>query len=204
MKIKRSALWLIILTLTWWLGAGLAQAVEFSANVVTRMKGQEHKGKIYFSGEKMRHEMSTPRGKHITISRLDKKVMWMIMPRKKLYMEMELQPEDLGKNMVVSKEQLAKMKHLGTETVKGYETDKYETTAKRHQGEPVTQYVWIAKKLGVPIKVATKDGNFIMEYQDIKEGEVPASAFEVPKGYRKMKIPPGMPAGMPKGKRGGQ
>jgi outer membrane lipoprotein-sorting protein len=196
MTLKRASLLLVSLALAAWLGAGLAQAAEFSANVVTHMNSQETKGKVYVSGQKMRREFSTPEGTNITIARPDKKVMWVFMPGQKMYMEMQFRPSQMEKAMKMPKDQKGEMKLLGKETVNGYETEKFETTFK-HKGAPVKQYIWVSKKLGVPVKVTSQDGSFSMEYLDIKEGNVPASLFEVPKGYRKMRMPPGMPQGMP-------
>lgn len=197
MKFKRGSLLLVSLALAGWLGVGLAQAAEFSATVVSRMEGQETKGKVYVSGKKMRREFSTPEGTNITIARPDKKVMWMLMPGQKMYMEMQFRPSKLEKGMEMPKDQKAEMKLLGTETVNGYQTEKFETTVK-DKGAPIKQYMWVSKKLGVPIKMTSQDGSFSMEYLDIKEGDVPASLFEVPQGYQKMRMPPGMPQGMPR------
>ena len=188
--------WLVFAILA--LMPALAQAAEFSAVVVTRADSQETKGKIYFQGEKMRQEFSTPEGVSINIARPDKQVMWVLMPAQKMAMEMPFSKSDLAKTMSMPKDQ-AQMKLLGTETVNGYETEKYEATMKGN-GKTVKHYMWVAKKLGVPIKMVSVDGKFSMEYQDIKEGSVPAGLFEVPQGYQKMTMPQGMPQGMPRRK----
>ncbi|MDD2903792.1 MAG: DUF4412 domain-containing protein [Syntrophales bacterium] len=195
MQYRRNTLILVIITLACWLGLGVAQAADFSAQVVSRTGSQEVKGKIYLQGEKMRQEFSAPEGLSINIFRPDKQVMWVIMPAQKMYMEMPFGQSDLGKTMQMPQDK-AKMKLLGTETVNGYETEKYETTVKG-RGREVKHYIWVAKKLGVPIKMTSADGSFSMEYRDIKEGNVPAAKFEVPPGYQKMTMPPGMPQGMP-------
>jgi len=192
MLLKRGSLLLVSLALAGWLGAGLAQAAEFSATVVTRTNSQEIRGKIYLAGEKMRREFSTPEGMNISIARPDKQVMWMLMSGQKSYMEMPFRQSDLGKAMEMPKDQQGQMKLLGTETVNGYETEKYETTMKGKSG-PVKYYMWVSKKLGMPIKMVSMDGKFSMEYRDIKVGAVPASLFEVPPGYQKMAIPQGTP-----------
>ena len=195
MKFTRLILILAAISLACWLGAGLAQAAEFSALVINRAGSQETQGKIYLQGEKMRQEFSNGEGMSINISRPDKQVMWMIMPDQKMYMEMQFSQSDLGKTMAMPKDQ-GQMKLLGTETVNGYETEKYETTV-QGRGKTRKHYLWVSKKLGVPIKMVSQDGSFSMEYRDIKEGGLPAGLFEVPQGYQKMTMPQGMPQGMP-------
>lgn len=95
--------------------------------------------------------------------------------------------------MTMSPKDKPNMKLVGTETINGYECDKYETTVS-HKGKTTKHYAWISKKLGMPIKMTSADGSFSMEYQDIKPGKLSDSLFEPPKGYRKMKMPfPGPP-----------
>lgn len=174
---------------------GLAQAAEFSAKVASHMGPQKVKGKVYLKGEKLRQEFSMGGGKSINIARPDKQVTWVLMPAQKFYVEMPLEKTDLAKTMRMPKDK-TKMKLVGTETVNGYETDKYETVIKS-DGKAMKFDLWFAKKLGVPIKMVSKDGSYSMEYLDIKEGKVPDSVFEVPSGYRKMSMPQGMSPGMP-------
>ena len=198
MKLKKSTLILTVSILACWLGAGLSQAAEFSALVVSRSGSQESQGKVYFQGEKMRREVSTPEGQAINIARPDRQVMWVVLPGQKMYMEMPFQKSELGQAMAMPQDR-AQMKLLGTETVNGYETEKYETVLKGN-GKTVKSYMWVSKKLGVPIKMVSQDGKFSMEYKNIKEGGLPPGVFELPPGYQKMPMPQGVPQGMPRGR----
>ena len=168
-----------------------AQAAEFSADIVNQSGGQERQGKIYVKGENMRQEFATPGGATVTIMRGDKKVMWMLMPGQQAYMEMPFDKEAFAKNMNIPKDE-ASQKLVGRETLKGYDTEKYETSVKTGTGE-VQGTIWIAKKLGVPIRIETKDKSFVQEYNEIKDGGVADAIFEVPAGYKKMNLPQGMP-----------
>jgi outer membrane lipoprotein-sorting protein len=195
MSYKRLTMTWLFIVLAWWLGAGWAQAAEFSAVIINRMESQETQGKIYMKGEKMRREFADGEQVGIVIVRPDKKVMWMLMPAQKTVMEMPFSKGSLEKMMGMPKDQKVEKKLLGTETVNGYETEKYETTVKG-PGKPIKHHVWESKKLGVPIKMVSLDGKFSMIYQNIKEGGVPDTLFEIPPGYEKMTMPAGMP-GMP-------
>lgn len=182
----------VTLAMVFCLAASLAQAAEFSATVVSTAQGQSMKGKVFVKGDRMRTEMEIAGETNITITRPDKKVVWIAMPEQKMYMEMPLTDKMQQKMMMKDPEDRAKMKHLGAETVNGYDCDKYEfdTTA---NGKSLKQYVWIAKKLGMPIKSATADGSMTMEYRDIQVGGVADSVFEMPQGYQKMDMPFAMP-----------
>jgi hypothetical protein len=176
------------------LAAYPVMAAEFSATVITKAEGQEMPGKIFMKGQKIRNEFDAGGQTNISIVRPDKKLVWMVMPAEKMYMEMPITEEAQEKILIKKPEDQVKMKLLGTETVNGYECDKYEyevTTPQKSQ--PIKHFVWIAKKLQMPIKSMAADGSFSMEYRDIKEGGVADSLFEVPQGYQKMAIPFQMP-----------
>jgi hypothetical protein len=175
------------------LWAGLAQAAEFSASMITKASGMEIPGKIYVKGDKMRNEIQAQGQTIINIMRPDKKVVWIIMPQQKAYMEMPITQETQQKMMTLTEKQKAKMKKVGTETIEGYTCDKYETTMD-HQGKSTTMYTWIATDLGMPIKVVSQDGSFSTEFKDIKPGEMADTLFEAPQGYQKMKMPFAMPS----------
>jgi outer membrane lipoprotein-sorting protein len=182
----------IILTIVLsFLLAGLAQAAEFSADVLMQGRGQEHQSKIYVKGDKVRQEISTPRGESVSILRRDQKVMWMLMPGQKSYLEMPLNQQAFARAMNMPEASVSK-KFLGTETLNGYETDKYETTVTTRRGT-VKSTIWLAKKLGVPIRIESADKSFRVDYKNIKVGGVDDAVFEVPAGYQKMSMPAGMP-----------
>jgi hypothetical protein len=174
------------------LWAGLAQAAEFSATMITKAGGMELPGKVYVKGDKMRNEIQASGHPIINIMRPDKKLVWIIMPQQKAYMEMPIHPGTRQQMMTLTEKQKAKMKKVGSETIDGYTCEKYETTMDQ-QGRPMKVYMWIATDLGVPIKVAAEDGSFTMEYKDIKPGEIADSQFEAPQEYKKMKMPFAMP-----------
>ncbi len=163
-----------------------AWAAEFSAQVVSSLEGRETRGKVYVKDKNLRLEMGGSRSM-ITILRSDKGVAWSIMPEKNMYLEIPLTLEmirDLGQFA----QDHAKMTSLGRETVGDYLCDKYKTEFKTNGGS-VKHYMWIAQKLGVPIKIVSLDNSFSREYRDIKEGAVPDAVFELPPGFLKMNIP---------------
>jgi outer membrane lipoprotein-sorting protein len=169
--------------------AGSAAAVDFSADMVMTTKDMKTTGKIYFERNKFRMDMQSPR-KMTTITRLDKRVMWSIMPEERMYMEMPLNP----KNSPAVEEKMRgeiERKLVGSEKVDGHPTKKYLVTY--HSGGKKEQvYQWLATDINFPVKTASVDGSWSQEYRNIKMGSQPASLFELPAGYKKFAMPGGM------------
>jgi outer membrane lipoprotein-sorting protein len=190
MASRRPAILLGALVLSFSL-ISLAWAAEFSAAVVNKIANHEMQGKIYVKGEKARLESSTPLGPVISILRLDKNAMWMLMPGQKTYMEMPFDKEAYAKALNIPALE-ASQKLPGTETINGYDTERYETTVKT-DGQEMKSTMWVSKNLGVPLKIETADKSFVQEYKDIREGGVDDALFELPAGYKKMTMPAGLP-----------
>ncbi|HUV05382.1 MAG TPA: DUF4412 domain-containing protein [Armatimonadota bacterium] len=173
----------------------LALAAEFTAEFTETRFGKTSTGKVYVKGENTRRE--TTRGKHksITIHRADKKVTWILDPAQKTYIEMRGRQSGRpsGGRMAHGLKDLGTRKLVGKEKVNGYLCDKYAFVYKdKAMG---TQYQWVSPKLKFMIKLERKTPKFsmLMEYTKIKEGKVPASMFELPKGYTKVTMPAGRP-----------
>lgn len=169
--------------------AGTAFALQFSADTVMTTGRMKTTGKIYFSGERVRMDMTSPRPM-TTITRLDKKVVWSIMPQQKMYMEIPFNPK--RRPMVEGKVQgeIAR-KLLGTGEVNGHPTKKYLVTYKS-EGKETQVYQWIATDINFPVKTEAVDGSWTQEYKNIKLGRQPDSLFKVPAGYKKFQMPGGM------------
>lgn len=183
--------WLFLLPMLLLL-AGSAAAAQFSAVMMIKEGGKVVPGKIYVQDGKMRQEFSDAEGQTITIVRPDKKAVWFIMSQERAYVELPLKKKLPGQFIQVPAEALAK--HLvGKETVAGYEAEKYQVTV-REGGGPEIQMIWVATKLGTPVKMTSRGGNFSMEYQSIKEGPQADRLFELPPGYKKL-VSPGLPPG---------
>ena len=176
-----SVIFFVSLTVLAFLGIAHA-AVEFSADMVIVPKGDEPmKGKIFVKADKIRQETTDDDETQIMIIRPDKKVTWMITPEEKTYMEMPYQSADKTfEEWTAEKEKNAKF--LGEETISGMPCKKYEVM---EDGEKTI--LWISKQFPFPIKI--EDPEMVMEYKNIKLGELEDSLFELPAGYEKMSTP---------------
>lgn len=175
----------------------LALAAEFSADMVHKMGTMTSEGKIYVKGKKTRMEGGMGQG--ITIVDGDAGTVWVLQPAQRMYMEMKKGAQTMQPTQ--ADEELAKVadkKLMGTETVNGYQCEKYLYTYRDKKLGTLTQ--WVSPKLGYPLKMihASAEGETTFEYRNIKEGGVADSLFQIPSGYTKMEMP-GMGKGMGKG-----
>ncbi len=165
----------------------VAEAIELSADMVTREGEQKQTGKLYVKGNKYRIE--TKSGSEYAIIRHDKNKSWIVMPEQKAYIEMPFDPK---KKPVIEEKQIldGNRKLLGDETINGHATKKYEVTAAGGApGESV--YQWVATDINFPVKTMAVNGSWSVEYSNIRMS-APDSLFEIPEAYEKIPMPNGM------------
>jgi hypothetical protein len=183
---KRRFWWLLLLVL---IIPTLAQGAEFSAQMIVKDADKTFPGRIYVRDGKMRQEFVDEQGRTVTIVRPDKKVVWVIIPPHQSYLEMPLKAELPGQFLQMPPQ--ATNKHLvGHDLIAGYETDKYQVSVPSDRRCEI-QNIWVAKKLGVPIKMECRERQFSLEYKSIKEEKVPERLFELPLGGQKTTTPEG-------------
>jgi outer membrane lipoprotein-sorting protein len=161
-----------------------AWSAEFSARMLVKDGPKSMPGKVLVQDGKMRQEFTDATGQTITIVRPDKKVVWVIIPWQRSYLEMPLRTKLPGQFIQIPP-QATQKRLVGKATVNGYDTERYEVSVPGGAGL-VRQTFWVAPKLGLPIKTECRERQFAVEYQDIKEGKVPDRLFELPVGYQKL------------------
>ena len=172
----------LVVIISIFLFGGIAVAQDFSADMVSTTKAGVSTGKIFVAKEKTRMETLQT----IIITRIDKNVVWILMPAQRMYMEQPLKPE----NVVATTDKMPgeiERKLVGKETVGGKRTDKYRivyTTADKKE----TVFQWIAAESGLPVKSAAVDGSWTIEYKNLKTGKQPDTLFEIPTGYQKFSL----------------
>jgi outer membrane lipoprotein-sorting protein len=168
---------------------GIAWGAEFSALMMLKDGPKIFPGKVYVQNGKMRQEFVDEQGQTVTIVRPDKKVVWVVVPARRSYLEMPLKTKLPGQFIQIPPQALQK-RLVGKDWVNGYETDKYEVTVPGRRGNE-QQTFWMAQKLGQPIKMESRQRQFSLEYKSIKEEKVPDHLFDLPVGYRKATTPQG-------------
>ncbi|MDD2671099.1 MAG: hypothetical protein PHG91_08560 [Syntrophales bacterium] len=169
-----------------------AEAQEFSATVVSTSAGQSFTSKVYMKPGKFRTDNEAA-GTSV-VARKDLGKVWMIMKSQNTYMET---PEAADEQISAAGDKVkgeVSRKKIGSETVGGHPSAKYEVTAKV-DGKAVQIYQWWATDVNLPVRTAAADGSWVMEYRDVRLGSQPDSLFEIPSGYKRVAVP-GMPKGM--------
>jgi len=159
---------------------------SFSADQIHTMGKRVTQGKVYATENAVRTEGEQRGKKSISIMRLDKKVVWNLMPDQNMYMELPF----VGSADVASmaKDAKAVREPLGSEQVGAYHCDKFRVQT-TYEGKVYTTIEWDAKELnGFPVKRASEKGDWTMEYQNVHLGPQDPSLFEIPEGYKKFSL----------------
>ncbi|MDO9529717.1 MAG: hypothetical protein Q7J27_11240, partial [Syntrophales bacterium] len=130
-------------------------------------------------------------------TRIDKNVVWILMPAQNMYMEQPIRPEDMAAATDKMPGEIER-KLVGKETIDGKTTNKYRivyTAADKKE----TIFQWITVDSGLPIKTEAADRSWTIEYKNLKIGKQPDTLFEIPAGYQKFSL--GVPV-MPETKEG--
>ena len=158
-----------------------AWALEFTADQVTKIDGRSHKANIYYRDQMWRIEHHSMGPVNVSIVRKDKQVVWLLLSRVKHFKTMPYSPEqDLSVSEKLDGE--VSRQEIGTEVREGHPTILYEVTTK--QGEHVELYYqWMATDIHFPMKLAKKDGSWIVEYQHVKLRSVSDYLFNLPLNF---------------------
>lgn len=160
--------------------------VEFSAVFIEKDAGTVSKGKIFIAKEMSRYEIEG--SGEIVVTRQDKKVIWLIFPKLKKYVEQDLigvPKQDLGRPQESDTGDLSR-EFLGHEMVDSYRLKKYMVTVKYNKGENKDQYYeWYRDNFPVPVKTESMDGQTSYEYRNIKFEKQNMELFAEPKHYKK-------------------
>ena len=164
--------------------------MDFSAEFVEKDGDSVRKGKIYMTGQKSRFEMEGM--DEIEVTRADKKVMWIIFPKKRVYVEEEFWgviPGDIGETGAPKDTGDLSRKDLGYEMVDSYRLKKFLVTVKYNKGETQDQYYeWYRTGFPIPVKMESMNGAVSYEYKKIKMAPQDPGLFNEPKGYKKITI----------------
>lgn len=181
--IRRFSLMALLISLMLLLASAIVSAQAFSADIISKAGKDVVKGKLYVNTDKARFEMQEA----VSITRIDKKVVWVLIPEEKMYMESKLKLENLVPSSDTVDGEIERVL-LGKELIDGHESSKYRVVV-MHEGKKSSFLLWIANDLGLPVKMAATDGSWIQEYKNIVIGSQPDELFEIPAGYQVFSMP---------------
>ncbi|MGZ8380505.1 MAG: hypothetical protein ACXWWH_02865 [Nitrospira sp.] len=157
-------------------------ALEFTADQITKINGKSQKSNVYYRDSMWRIEHHTMGPVNVSIVRKDKQVVWLLLSRMKHFKTVPYSGEQ---DLRVSERLPGEIsrEEIGMEIREGHPTVLYEVTTR--QGEQVDSYYqWLATDIHFPMKLAKKDGSWIMEYQHVKLRSVPDSLFNLPLNFQ--------------------
>lgn len=165
----------------WWTGVPLADALEFTADQITKINGHNRMANIYYRDEMWRLDHHDLGPVNVTIVRKDKQVMWLLLSRMKHFKTMPYDPEQAPKVTERLDGEIAR-EEIGTETLDGHPTTLYQVTVR--QGDRTeTYYQWLATDIRFPLKLARKDGSWIVEYRHVKLRTISDYMFQLPLNF---------------------
>ena len=164
-------------------GAGLpGWALEFTADRVTKIDGRTGKAVVYYRDDMWRIEHHSLGPVNVSIVRKDKQVVWLLLSRMKHFKTI---PYSAEQDLMVTEELDGEVsrEEIGTETREGHPTVLYEVTTKLGERTEV-YYQWLATDIHFPMKLAKKDGSWIVEYQHVKLRPVSDYLFQLPVNFQ--------------------
>jgi hypothetical protein len=159
------------------------QPENYSADMVMTGEGRATQAKVFISDKKTRMEMMG----NTIITRMDLGVSWVIMASENMYMEQPIDPKmalQTGGDASSEVERIS----LGADFVNKQPAEKFKVTYSSSRGNEAV-YQWMAGGSMIPVKIASIDGSWTVEYRNINTAPQPASLFEVPAGYQKFSMP---------------
>jgi hypothetical protein len=173
-----------ILSVLFLAGLGLASspscAEEFSAEQATITRSTTEVSALHYRPDRWRLEVKGKGHSDIAIFRLDKKLIWILLPNDKRYMQAVLAPEDLPLPGRIPGE--IDRSVVGQEDVEGFVCDK--VVVRYSKGDETCEMIfWVSRKLGVPLRSEAPDLGWKTEVQKIQLGPQPDSLFEIPADY---------------------
>jgi hypothetical protein len=182
-KSNRRGRWVLALTLLLWsAGVAAASALEFTADQITKVNGRVHKANIYYRDDMWRLEHHEISPVNVTIVRRDKQVMWLLLSRMKHFKTIPYDPDQAPKVTEQLEGEVAR-EEIGTEVFDGHPTTLYQVTV-RTRGRELGYYQWVATDLHFPVKLARKDGSWIVEYRNVKLRPVSDLMFQLPVNFQ--------------------
>ncbi len=173
--------------------------VEYSADQYMGDGSLMMKSRIYHASGRSRMEMEERGVNQAIITRMDQKVVWVLMIPEKTYMETQLGKEE--KTRDVRQCSYTTAKEAGKETVNGIPATVSEVEATCPDGSAFSGKMWtsregiLVKLDAVPKEGAKGEGQRIrMELKNLAIGKQDPALFELPAGFSKMEMPTGAPA----------
>ncbi len=159
-----------------------SSALEFTADRVTHTDRGFHRSRVFYQDRMWRLEHNAQGPVSITIVRSDRNEVWHLLPVTHHFKIVSYQRDDALHLTRTLDHEISREK-IGVQVLDGHPTVLYEVRTITRGGGRETYYQWIATDINFPLKLAKKNGDWMVEYRHVKLGPVPDVFFELPRHY---------------------
>lgn len=157
-----------------------ATALDFSAERIVKNGASVVTAHVNAKSDRWRFEYAQPqRGASIMIVRMDKQHSWLILSKRRQYLEIPIAADHLLM-MTEKMDGEVSRELVGDETLNGHPTELFEVTVVE-QGETRQYYRWVTKAERFPLKTVSKQGKWSEEFRRVIFTEQSPFLFELPR-----------------------
>ncbi len=157
-----------------------ATALDFSAERIVKNGESVITAHVNAKGDRWRFEYAQPqRGASIMIVRMDRQHSWLILSKRRQYLEIPIAADHLLM-MTEKMDGEVSRELVGDETLNGHPTELFEVTV-AEQGETRQYYRWVTKAERFPLKTVSKQGKWSEEFRRVIFTEQSPFLFELPR-----------------------
>jgi hypothetical protein len=157
-----------------------ATALDFSAERIVKNGESVVTAHVNAKDDRWRFEYAQPQGgASIMIVRMDKQHSWLILSKRRQYLEIPIVADHL---LMVSETMDGEVSRefVGDETLNGYPTELFEVTV-AEGGHTQQYYRWVTKAQRFPLKTMSKRGTWSEEFRRVIFTEQSPFLFELPR-----------------------
>ena len=159
-----------------------SEALEFTADRITRTDQGLRQARIFYRDEMWRLEHNGNGPVSVTIVRQDRNQVWHLMPTTRHFKILSFH-HDYALHIATGLTNEISREAIGTQLLDDHPTTLYEILVGLPDGQTETYYQWIATDINFTLKLAKKNGDWMVEYRHVKVGQVADSFFQLPHRY---------------------
>ena len=156
-----------------------ATALDFSAERIVKSGKKTVTAHVNAKDDRWRFEFAQPQGgASIIIVRMDRQSSWLILSRRRQYLETPIADEH---RLAVSETMEGELSRelVGDQILNGYPTELFDVTVAEN-GETRQYYQWVTKVQRFPVKTVSKEGSWSEEFRHVIFTNQSPFLFELP------------------------
>jgi len=163
-------------------------ALDFSADRIVKSGKSVVTAHVNAKDDRWRFEFAQPQGgASIIIVRVDLQSSWLILSRRRQYLELPITDEH---RLAVNEKMEGELSRefVGDQILNGYPTELFEATVAEN-GESRQYYRWVTKGQRFPVKTVSKQGTWSEEFRHLIFTEQSPFLFELPQRLDRVNPP---------------